>query len=277
MAAPKGAAFLFVSALGLRLDASGGHMLLRRIIAHFRKQEWTAIAIDFVIVVVGVLVGLQVNDWATRQADARRGEAYVQRLIADVELDLENRRRGLVYYDAVYEGAVQTNALLRQSSPDPRGLVINAYRATEYSYTASSRATWDEIVSSGDVGLLPTDAAALLGIYFSVDTSIDAREVLMASPYRLRVRRTISFEVQDAIRRGCSDARAGVSIGFSTECVLEDVSEAEIAAAAAALRRDPEVLADLRYQFSELSGTRANIGGDLATLNAALEALRRTQ
>ena len=29
-------------------------MILRRIIAHFRKQEWTAIGIDFVIVVVGV-------------------------------------------------------------------------------------------------------------------------------------------------------------------------------------------------------------------------------
>ena len=33
-------------------------MILRRIIAHFRKQEWTAIALDFVIVVVGVFVGL---------------------------------------------------------------------------------------------------------------------------------------------------------------------------------------------------------------------------
>jgi hypothetical protein len=29
-------------------------MILRRAIAHFRKQEWTAIAIDFVIVVAGV-------------------------------------------------------------------------------------------------------------------------------------------------------------------------------------------------------------------------------
>jgi len=36
-------------------------MILRRIIAHFRKQEWTAIFIDFVIVVLGVVVSLQVN------------------------------------------------------------------------------------------------------------------------------------------------------------------------------------------------------------------------
>ncbi len=258
---------------------TGDLMILRRIIAHFRKQEWTAIGIDFFIVVVGVLVGLQVNDWAARQADARRGEAYVQRLIADVELDLQSRRQGLQYYDAVYEGAVQSNALLRQSSSDPRALVVNAYRATEYSYQAATRATWDEIVSSGDIGLLPTDAAALLASYFSVDVSLDTRAMLMTSPYRVRVRRTISFEVQDAIREGCSDARdsAGNFIGFSTECTLEGVSNAEIAAAAAALRRDPQVMADLRYQFSELSATRSNIGGDLAILNAALEALRRAQ
>jgi hypothetical protein len=35
-------------------------MILRRVIKHFRNQEWTAIAIDFVIVVFGVFVGIQV-------------------------------------------------------------------------------------------------------------------------------------------------------------------------------------------------------------------------
>lgn len=38
-------------------------MILRRVISHFRKQEWTAIALDFVIVVVGVFVGIQVSNW----------------------------------------------------------------------------------------------------------------------------------------------------------------------------------------------------------------------
>ncbi|MGK2924785.1 MAG: hypothetical protein ACSLE2_04120 [Lysobacterales bacterium] len=38
-------------------------MILRRVIAHFRNQEWTAIALDFVIVVVGVFVGIQVANW----------------------------------------------------------------------------------------------------------------------------------------------------------------------------------------------------------------------
>ncbi len=39
-------------------------MLLRRVIAHVRNQEWTAVAIDFVIVVIGVFVGIQVANCA---------------------------------------------------------------------------------------------------------------------------------------------------------------------------------------------------------------------
>ena len=38
-------------------------MLLRKVTMHVREQNWTAVFIDFVIVVVGVFVGLQVQDW----------------------------------------------------------------------------------------------------------------------------------------------------------------------------------------------------------------------
>lgn len=32
-------------------------MLLRRVIEHVKAQNWTAVALDFVIVVVGVFIG----------------------------------------------------------------------------------------------------------------------------------------------------------------------------------------------------------------------------
>ena len=44
-------------------------MILRRVIEHFRKQEWTAIFLDFVIVVMGVFVGMQVNNWNAARVD----------------------------------------------------------------------------------------------------------------------------------------------------------------------------------------------------------------
>ena len=87
-------------------------MILRRIIAHLRKQEWTAIAIDFVIVVVGVFVGMQVTNWNADAADRRRGAEYVTRLSRDLEQDLATRRADVAYYAAVLASLVRTNELL---------------------------------------------------------------------------------------------------------------------------------------------------------------------
>lgn len=44
-------------------------MLLRRVKDHVVRQNWTAIAIDCVIVVVGVFVGTQVSNWNSDRLD----------------------------------------------------------------------------------------------------------------------------------------------------------------------------------------------------------------
>ena len=59
-------------------------MILRRVIGHFRKQEWTAIAIDFVIVVAGVFVGIQVANWNTDRQNRALAHGYLQRLHHEV-------------------------------------------------------------------------------------------------------------------------------------------------------------------------------------------------
>lgn len=60
-------------------------MILRRVIAHLRKQEWTAITIDFVIVVLGVFLGLQVSNWNQAVADRRAEAAYLSQLQGDLQ------------------------------------------------------------------------------------------------------------------------------------------------------------------------------------------------
>ncbi len=50
-------------------------MLLRRVTKHVKEQNWTAVTLDFVIVVIGVVVGLQFSNWNENRADS---SAYVQ-------------------------------------------------------------------------------------------------------------------------------------------------------------------------------------------------------
>jgi hypothetical protein len=60
-------------------------LLLRRVIGHVKNQNWLAVGIDFLIVVVGVVIGLQVQQWAGEQARKNQEMVYLQRLRDEVE------------------------------------------------------------------------------------------------------------------------------------------------------------------------------------------------
>jgi hypothetical protein len=239
------------------------------------KKHWTGVFIELVIVVVGVFIGLQVNNWNQARADARLGQDYVKRLTRDLQENLTGLQGEMAYYSAVLESVQKTDELLGAADPDPRALVINAYRATEINYIAPVRATWDQIVSSGHLGLLPAGAAESgLSQYYAFDTAQDIYRMGFNSAYRQTVRRIIPMTIQIAMRAGCSDVRdkRGNIFGFVKNCDLK-VDPAALREVAAALRSDPAVLADLRYQYSFAVSATLNLGGIEKSVEEALAAL----
>ncbi|MDZ7629070.1 MAG: hypothetical protein U5J99_11790 [Parvularculaceae bacterium] len=250
-------------------------MILRRVIDHVRAQNWLAVAIDFVIVILGVFLGIQLGNWNAAQADARLGLDYVERLTRDLRLDEISVRSEAAYYAAVLESVQRTDALLGAADADPRALVVNAYRASEISYGAPVRATWDEIVAAGHLDLLPDGAAGKgLSEYYAFDIRQDIYRAGLMSGYRQTVRKIIPMSIQIAMREGCSDVRNadGYIVSFKDECTL-DADPAAIEATAAALKSDPDVAAELRYQYSFAVSGVLNIKGAQATLERGLAAL----
>jgi len=88
-------------------------MLLRRVTEHVREQNWTAIGIDFVIVVVGVFVGIQVSNW--NETRAERCRDYSKRSTPD--RDSQNPGRLACIQPAASVGAADS-AALRTAIPD---------------------------------------------------------------------------------------------------------------------------------------------------------------
>jgi len=70
-------------------------MILRRVIKHVKDQNWFAVGIDFLIVVLGVFVGLQVQQWATEQETRQREGVYVERLHGETMRLIEQRKSNL--------------------------------------------------------------------------------------------------------------------------------------------------------------------------------------
>ena len=197
-------------------------MILRRIAQHVRQQNWTAIGIDFLIVVVGVFLGIQLGNWNAAQADERRGQAYAERLLADLRRDRDSRQLLVDYYDAVHASVERTVALLDDPAADPPALVVHAYRATEYSYYPKLRATWDEVVSAGHIGLLPPAVGETVSDYFASDPAGDVLAELKDSPYRLRVRSVLPHAVQDAIRISASTSARSHAARYDSVTAIDE-------------------------------------------------------
>ena len=68
-------------------------MLLRRVIQHVTEQNWTAVVIDFLIVVLGVFMGIQVQGWYENQRDKRLITDYLHRLNDDFSLSITGTQR----------------------------------------------------------------------------------------------------------------------------------------------------------------------------------------
>ncbi len=63
-------------------------MLLRRITKHVKEQNWFAIGIDFVIVVIGVFIGIQVANWNDVQSTRSELRASLERLDKEVSQNI---------------------------------------------------------------------------------------------------------------------------------------------------------------------------------------------
>ncbi len=60
-------------------------MLLRRLTHHMKDQNWFAVGLDVIVVIVGIFLGLQVQAWYDLQKARTEEKQLVSFLIADIE------------------------------------------------------------------------------------------------------------------------------------------------------------------------------------------------
>lgn len=70
-------------------------MILRRITEHVKNQNWFAVGLDFLIVVIGVFIGIQVANWNAARADQDLADRYVTQLAGDIRSDIVDIETGI--------------------------------------------------------------------------------------------------------------------------------------------------------------------------------------
>jgi hypothetical protein len=111
-------------------------MLLRSLSKHVKDQNWFAVALDFLIVVFGIFIGFQLNNW---NENRKLDEAYVQaraRLVSETEANISAARQLIASNEAslpVVRGAIAVLRSCSAGSEDLEALErgLNQIRGTQ--------------------------------------------------------------------------------------------------------------------------------------------------
>tara|TARA_R110002096_G_scaffold248080_3_gene440576 strand:- start:2420 stop:3163 length:744 start_codon:yes stop_codon:yes gene_type:complete len=134
---------------------SGDILILRRITEAFRKQDWFTVAVETLIVVLGVFLGLQANNWNGERSLRGEQAQYLHQLAAEYAV-IETT---LAKHVARYSGSVDaTRAMLRyldSDAPVDQDVLVQLVEAIDaYPIPPGSPAALRELISSGKMGLI---------------------------------------------------------------------------------------------------------------------------
>lgn len=229
-------------------------MILRSVTKHVKDQNWFAVFLDLLIVVFGVFIGIQVSNWNEELAGEKQAQILLKRIHHDLNNDILSINAELDYQAAVRNYAMTAiDALNGDPSVSDEQFVIGAYQASQINTAWSNRATYNEMLSTGQINLIEDEAlkAQIFG-YFAVDFST-INLVVKIAPYREFIRGHLPVAIQDAIKAQCGDEVFEVANAFSTilpsTCDL-DVADQDLLEAANLLRSLPEMMFNLQFQIA---------------------------
>jgi len=175
-------------------------MIPRRIKEHVNAHNWFAVAIDFLIVVVGILLAFQVTEWAEARSDRAREAQIIGDLLADLEIDRSQYANGIAYDEfrvsaanASLVGAglppidfdweksttdiVDYSFEISKLSEFPAGRLDRLWSDVVLGFHPTpSTSTYDTLIGAGDIKIIrDRDIIREIQIYNNLAQSVDAQ------------------------------------------------------------------------------------------------------
>lgn len=230
-------------------------MILRRVIEHFRRQEWTAIAIDFVIVVTGVFIGIQVANWNAAIADQKRAQAYLERIGEDLDADIRTLENRVLFWDQVSRFGIAGLAYAESDRAPAAAdwpLLLAYFQASQVGEFYVTNATYEEIKSAGELSLISDpELRGRLAFYYlnSGNPALTERPA-----YRQHVRGIIPIDVQLYIWDECF--KTGTGGGQELKECPSPIPAARVAELVQRISGDAALMGELRYWVSSMKVAR---------------------
>jgi hypothetical protein len=229
-------------------------MLLRSLSQHVKDQNWFAVALDFVIVVVGVFIGIQVANWN----DSRSFDAKELELLDELKSEIRDgialsNNRGHGYAQAAAAGKRSLAFLAGDASCGNECWLVLAdfMHASQWQGMTIARTTYDEMRRLGLPSARPI-VEAVEAFYAQNDQAMKDKPA-----YRSLVRQMIPVNAQEPYWANCHHLIDGYE-SYVLDCP-KGVADEAAANAVTRIVGHPQI----ELFLTEWAGDVAAVPGDL--------------
>ncbi len=161
---------------------------------------------DVGIVVLGVFLGLQVNNWNQGRLDRTEARGNREMLIDDLQSNQNNLAMRKHYYQWVRAEALKTSAELADpgSSTDEQFL-IDSYQASQILPWSLKKNTYDHIIAGGAIEHIGDAALRDQITNYYVGADVTGANLVTVPSYREALRRAMPYAAQLRIRTDCGE------------------------------------------------------------------------
>lgn len=179
-------------------------MIFRRLRERISRQDWLGVGIDFLILIVGVFLGLQAQDWNQSRLDRKTERDYLERLQGDFSTIVADLERCLDLYGSVADATRVVEEAVFESDPDATDADLGPalIRMTADTIPPGRSITFIEMLSSGELGLIRNAELSRALIAYD-ERAIENREI-----WRL---------LRDSVTRHGGSLYAGVRLDVDLE------------------------------------------------------------
>ena len=252
-------------------------MILRRLAQNLKEQNWTAISIEFVLLIAGVFLGIQAANWNEQRAEDARAEEYLARIRGSLEEDLKaiERRdrfwRQVIDYGKQAIHHAETGELVDGSAWKT---VLAYYQASQIMTWALDDATYLEMRDGGELGLIrDPQLRNHLSFYYATNAAEEGYLFRVQPEYRRIVRGLTPAAAADHIWSQCWKLVTERREQQLLDCD-SPITEAQAHAVLEGYVQDPQLLRELRFwvanqvvALNSIAGYRLRVEKILARLD----------
>ena len=147
-------------------------MILRSVIKHVRDQNWFAVGIDFLIVVVGVFIGIQVSNWNDEAGRLAKEQTYLALVHEELMQISRSGEKLQEYYSTVTEAGERALVYLEgdtECRTACEGLLIDFFHASQLWAISLDRTAYEKAAKLS----FPTDNALREELFTTYNVSAE--------------------------------------------------------------------------------------------------------